>query len=130
MPGSLARGYFFLFLFMELLLVMHILFLLGLKSVAIGMRHIRRERRDQTAVKTLWWAGSGVVVVMSGYSCSACWPWLLLVLILCLVLFFFKCEGKIVAMVKHTIRRRFQQNAKVVKSPLTCRLAMGVWGVM
>ena len=66
---------------------------------------------------------------MLGYSCSVCWPWFLL-LILCLVLFFFECEGKIVAMVKHTRRRRFQQNAKVVKSPLTCRLAMGVWGVM
>ena len=108
---------------------MHILFLLGLKSVAIGMRHIRRERRYHAAVETLWWAGSGVIV-MSGYSCSVCWPWLLLLLILCLVLFFFECEGKIVAMVKHTRRRRFQHNAKVVKSPLTCRLAMGVWGVM
>jgi hypothetical protein len=42
MPGGLARGYFFRFLFVELLLVMYILFLLGLKSVAIGMRHMRR----------------------------------------------------------------------------------------
>jgi hypothetical protein len=44
MPGGLARGYFFLFLFVELLL-MHILFLLGLKSEAIDMRLMRRERR-------------------------------------------------------------------------------------
>ena len=56
MPGGLARGYLFRFLFVELLL-MHIHFLLGLKSVAIGMRHMRRERRYQAAVKMLWWAG-------------------------------------------------------------------------
>jgi hypothetical protein len=51
-------------------------------------------------------------------------------LILWLFLFFFKCEGRNVAIEKHTRKRGCQQNSKDVKSLITCRLAMGEWGVM
>ena len=51
-------------------------------------------------------------------------------LTLLLVLFLFICEGRYVAMVKHTRMSKFQQNANVVKLLISCRLAMGEWGVM
>ena len=56
------------------------------------------------------------------------WSWFVL-LILLLVLFFFKCEGRNVAIEKHTRKRRCQQNYKDVKLLITCRLEMGEWRV-
>jgi hypothetical protein len=53
-----------------------------------------------------------------------------LLILLLLVLFFFKCEGRNVAIEKYTRKRRCQRNSKDVKSLITCRLAMGEWGVM
>jgi hypothetical protein len=58
MHGGLARGYFFHFLFVEFLLMRILFLLVGLKSVDIGIKHMRRESRcQQVAAKRLWWAG-------------------------------------------------------------------------
>jgi hypothetical protein len=57
MPRGLARGYFCRFLFVELLL-MQILFLLGLKSGAIGWDETHEKGKEMpSGRKTLWWAG-------------------------------------------------------------------------